>query len=70
MKQNTRFESDKYGQKYSTTQALLSITYKIQKAVDVDTYSGGIFSVFRKGFDTVNHNSLIIKLDHYGLRGC
>ena len=45
-----------FRQKYSNTQALLSITNKIQKAVDEGTYSCGIFLDFSKAFDTVNHN--------------
>ena len=45
-----------FRQKYSTTQALLSITNKIQKAVDEGTYFCGIFLGFCKAFDTVNHN--------------
>ena len=58
-----------FRQKHSTTQALLSITNKIQQAVDEGTYSCGIFLDFSKAFDTVNHNILITKLDHYGFRG-
>ena len=58
-----------FRQKYSTTQPFLSITNKIQKAVDESTYSCGIFPDFSKAFDTINHNILDMKLDHYGFRG-
>ena len=57
-----------FRQKYSTTQAFLSVTNKIQKAVDEGSYSCGIFPDFSKAFDTVNHNILNMKLDHYGFR--
>ena len=52
-----------------TKQALLSITNKIQEAVDEGTYSRGIFLDFSKSFDTLNHNILTMKLDHYYFRG-
>ena len=50
-------------------QAILSITDKIQCAIEEGAYSCGIFLDLSKAFDTVNHEILIQKLDHYGIRG-
>lgn len=55
--------------KHSTLQAILSITDKIQGAIDDGNYSCGIFLDLSKAFDTVNHQILLKKLEHYGIRG-
>ena len=41
----------------------------IQKALDDGKIACGIFIDLEKAFDTVNHNILLDKLDHYGIRG-
>ena len=54
---------------HSTTQATLLITDKIQEAIERGKYSCGIFLDLSKTFDTVNHHILILKLQHFGIRG-
>ena len=41
----------------------------ITKALDNGDYAIGIFLDFQKAFDTVNHEILLEKLYHYGIRG-
>jgi hypothetical protein len=55
--------------KHSTDFAVLSIIDKIRKAIDERDFSCGIFLDLSKAFDTVNHEILIKKLEHYGVRG-
>ena len=55
--------------RHSTLQAILSITEKIQTAIDQNTFSCGVFLDLSKAFDTVNHKILLDKLDHYGIQG-
>ena len=54
---------------HSAEHAILSIVDKIQEAIEKGEFSGGVFSNFRKAFDTVNHDILLSKLEHYGIRG-
>ena len=58
-----------FRENFSTMQATLLITDKIQRAIEEGQYSCGIFLDFSKAFDTVNHSILIRKLHHYGIRG-
>ena len=54
---------------YSTDSAILCIVDKIKKAIEECQFSCGVFLDFSKAFDTVNHDILIMKLEHYGIRG-
>ena len=51
-----------------TIHTLISITDKIRDALDNKSLAIGIFIDFQKAFDTVNHDILLIKFDHYGIR--
>src|SRR6218665_3667002 len=49
--------------------ALLNMHDKITNAMDNNEYSVGVFFDISKAFDTVNHDILLQKLYHYGIRG-
>ena len=55
--------------KHSTNHALMSLTETIRVALDNSNFACGIFVDFQKAFDTVDHNILLQKLEHYGIRG-
>ena len=54
----------------STINALIEITEKIKESIDKGKFGCGIFIDLRKAFDTVNHNILLMKMEHYGIRVC
>ena len=54
---------------HSTSHALIDITEYIYNALDKGHFVSGIYIDIKKAIDTVNHDSLIKKLDHYGIRG-
>ena len=53
----------------STSLALIKITEKIKESIDNKKYGCGIFIDLWKAFDTVNHSTLLTKMEHYGVRG-
>ena len=52
----------------STVYALAQITEMIKVSIDNRKFGCSIFVDLRKAFDTVNHEILLIKLEHYGIR--
>ena len=54
---------------HSINHALVSLTEAIKRSLDNRKFSCGIFIDLQKAFDTVNHAILLMKLEHYGIRG-
>ena len=55
--------------KHSTNHALVSLTEDIRSALDNNEIACGVFIDLQKAFDTVSHDILLHKLNHYGIRG-
>ena len=53
----------------STNYALIDVITNSFENINKNLYTGLIFLDLTKAFDTVNHEILLLKLDHYGIRG-
>ena len=53
----------------STYMALMDLVENICESIDKKKYVMGIFIDLKKAFDTIDHNILLRKLYHYGVRG-
>ena len=53
----------------STSTAVIELLEEISNNIEQKNVTAGIFIDLKKAFDTVNHDILISKLEHYGLRG-
>ena len=54
---------------HSTNHALISMVERIKKHLDKGQVAVGVFVDLQKAFDTVDHEILCYKLNHYGIRG-
>ena len=58
-----------FRQSYSTYLAMTVLVDKLVKSVENGDIVVGVFLDFSKAFDTVDHEILLSKLHHYGIRG-
>ena len=54
---------------HSTCMAVLNMCDNISKSIDKNEFAIGVFIDLAKAFDSLDHNILLNKLNHYGVRG-
>ena len=57
-----------FQKKFSIAHTVISLIENIEKAIDNKMFVCGVFVDLQKAFDTVDHNILLHKLSHYGIR--
>ena len=68
-KQILYYRQFRFRNHFSTNHAILTLLESIQKALDDGQFACLIFIDLEKAFDTVSHDILLEKLNHYGIRG-
>ena len=58
-----------FGEGHSTTHTLLELLEELYSNLDQGNTCIGIFLDLTKAFDTIDHDILLFKLQHYGFRG-
>ena len=58
-----------FRQNFFTAHALINLTENIRQALDEGYIGCAIFVDLQKAFDTVDHEILLAKPNHYGIRG-
>ena len=68
---NKLFFSHQFGfcNGYPTNHSLTSLAEMIRKVLDEDKFACGVFSDLQKVFDTLDHGILLLKCNHYSVRG-
>ena len=58
-----------FREKHSTFMALISLIDKVTEEMENKYLTLGIFIDLSKAFDTINHDIMLYKLQHYGING-
>ena len=68
---NNILSKDQYEfrKKYSTKLSLINLVNTLLTSIDEGKITLGIFIDFKKAFDTINHDILLNKMSHCGIRG-